>query len=357
MNENYYGSMPIQDDFTLPLEMVERIEVVRGPSSALYGTGAMFGVINVITSKGRTLDGGQLSVEGGSFGRKTTSMTYGREYENGWDLGLALTWGETDGEDHYFPEFDDPSTNNGIAADLDHSRNAGGLFTLSKDKFKLQLQHGSRTKAIPTASFETEFNQYSESVDEWSHLELGYEFELGAKVSVQVRGYWDDFHYDGVYPYEGPFVEFNDGNFWGVESRLNWDSSERNRLTAGVEYQDHYRVRLETFDDGEPDFLGNVPFELVSLFAQDTLQVTKKLALTVGGRLDDYSDVGSDFSPRAALVFHPGERTTLKALYGQAFRRPNHYESYYQSPTAKPNPSLSPEDIATTEIVWEQRAQ
>ncbi|MEW6750361.1 MAG: TonB-dependent receptor [Candidatus Latescibacterota bacterium] len=82
------------------------------------------------------------------------------------------------------------------------------------------------------------------------------------------------------------------------------------------------------------------------------------LGLTFGLRYDWYSTIGSSLTPRAALVYHLGSSSTLKALYGQAFRAPNVYELFYGDPgdgsTQKPNPALEAETARTLELVWEQ---
>lgn len=81
INENVYESTPVGTDLSLDLNSVQRIEVVFGPGSALYGTGAMFAVVNVITKKGDEIDGFHLSAETGSFGRLRTSLSLGKRFD------------------------------------------------------------------------------------------------------------------------------------------------------------------------------------------------------------------------------------------------------------------------------------
>ncbi len=126
LNEGTYGSAPLDKDFGLDLDMVERIEVVRGPGSVLYGTGAMFAVVNVITKSAPTNDGLTILGDGGSFGYARSSFTFVRAYS---DLKIFATGELTqvDGQDLYFKEFDSPATKNGIAHQRDWSNSQGGM--------------------------------------------------------------------------------------------------------------------------------------------------------------------------------------------------------------------------------------
>jgi outer membrane receptor for ferrienterochelin and colicins len=76
--------------------------------------------------------------------------------------------------------------------------------------------------------------------------------------------------------------------------------------------------------------------------------------LNLGLRYDHYSTFGTTTNPRAALIYSPWEGTSIKFLYGQSFRAPNLFELYYAAPGNEANPSLSPETVRTTELVWEQ---
>ena len=83
LNENVYGSSPVGTDLGLDLGAVERIEIVKGPGSALYGAGAMFAVVNLVLKKGRGIDGARVSAEAGSPGLIRGAVTAGREFGNG----------------------------------------------------------------------------------------------------------------------------------------------------------------------------------------------------------------------------------------------------------------------------------
>ena len=115
LNENIYFMAPIGTDFPIDLDLIDRVEVIQGPSSSLYGAGAFFGVINVFTRKGLDVKNVEVSGAAGSFETYKGRMSYG--YNNKpkqADLLLSGSYMESQGQRNlYFKEFDDPATNNG----------------------------------------------------------------------------------------------------------------------------------------------------------------------------------------------------------------------------------------------------
>ena len=116
INDNIYDSAPVGSEFPIDIDLIERVEVIRGPSSALYGNSAFFGVINVVTKKPGKNIGSEVSGEAGSFDRYKTRFSFGDEFKNGASLLVSGSYFDRQGEKSlYYPEFDDPITNSGIA--------------------------------------------------------------------------------------------------------------------------------------------------------------------------------------------------------------------------------------------------
>jgi len=170
------------------------------------------------------------------------------------------------------------------------------------------------------------------------------------------RGYYDHYVYKGTYyPYENLYRDRNASDWVGSELQLRWDPRPNSRLTFGAEYQEHWRAEYLGRDGDAIDFNLDLPYSILSFYLQDENQLTQNLALTFGIRWDDYSTVGSVSAPRVALVYHPRQSSTLKLLYGEAFRAPSLWESKTDVNLYKSNPALMPERIKTREAVWEQR--
>lgn len=357
LNEGFYGSAPIGTDLPLDLGTLERIEIVRGPGSAVHGSGAMFAVVNLVTRSGAAADAVELEVEGGSFGRGLAAVRLGKELAGGLDLTLSGLWTQLDGEDLAFREYADPPLADGRADGLDWTRAKSGLAVVEFRGLRIEAFTSKRSKGIPTGAFGIDFgDRRAKTADQWSFLDLSRSFRLTPSSRLRLRAYFDDYHYEGSYPYDGGlFLDENQGERWGVESQWVWDASPANRVVAGVEYRDNTRASYFAADDFAVSFDRDIPFREGSIYVEDAYQLTRDLALTVGVRHDDYSDAGGSTTPRLALVHHPTAASTLKGLYGEAFRRPNHYEIYYEQLDVRANPDLEPEEIRTVELLWEQQ--
>ncbi|HEY6555364.1 MAG TPA: TonB-dependent receptor, partial [Vicinamibacteria bacterium] len=146
------------------------------------------------------------------------------------------------------------------------------------------------------------------------------------------------------------------GQWYGLEASAVRSVSGRHLVTAGVEFQDNFSQRQLNFDV-EPRIVhhdSRSSSERLALFVQDEITVSKRLTLHVGLRQDWNSNFGYETSPRLALIYGAGQPTTLKLLYGRAFRAPNEFELHYTNPVFKANQELGPETIHTTEMVLER---
>jgi hypothetical protein len=272
INESVYGSAPNGSDLTLDMRTIDRIEIIRGPGAALYGTGAMLAVVNIITRTGESADGIQVSAETGSFGRLNGAARYGRRFAGGLDLSIAGTWSDVDGQNLFFEEYDDPQTNDGVAAELDWEKSYGVLTTAAYRGLTFQSFFSSRRKGIPTGSFGTAFNDdRSETLDEYSFIELKSESPIGFDKSITLRGQYNFYNYEGDYPYDLEdyntlYSETSDERGLGVDGQFRWDYEASNRLIVGVEYLDHLRADYRSKDQFEGLFSGDFPFHTFSVY-------------------------------------------------------------------------------------------
>ena len=100
--------------------MFERVEIIRGPASSLYGDSAFFAVVNVITRSGASLNGAAVTLEVGTLGARLARASAGHRLANGVDVAVSGTYEQSTGVGRlYFPVFDTPATNNGVAEGLD----------------------------------------------------------------------------------------------------------------------------------------------------------------------------------------------------------------------------------------------
>ncbi len=366
LNDNVYDSAAIGTDFILDVDLIDRVEVIRGPSSSLYGTSAFFGVINVITKRGRDFQSAEVAASFGSFDTKQGRATYGNKFANGAEVLLSGTYTDSDGDDHlYFPEFDDPATNHGVAEDADDDEFASLFAKLSLWDLSFEGAYVSREKRIPTASYETVFNdRRSYTEDDQLHLNLRYEHSFTNQFALTGDLYYNRYDYDGDYVYDyseddEPYIVINkddaQGRWWGGELQFTINAFEKHRLIFGGEYQDNLRQDQGNYDE-EVYLDDKRDSSNWGVYVQDEYALFDNLIINAGVRHDHHESFGGTTNPRLALIYSPFAKSTLKLLYGSAFRAPNVYELYYHDGfnTQKPALNLDPETITTTELLLEQ---
>ena len=365
LNDNVYDEAMVGTEFPINIDLIQRVEVLRGPVSSLYGSNALFAVINIITKRGRDINGLELSADAASFNTYSGAMTYGRKLKELEFLISGTFYGSRGHNSLFFSEFNTPETNYGIARHADDDQVGSALATISFRDFTLQAVYGTREKGIPTAPYGTIFNNPgTRTTDSHSYIDLRYQHTFGNSWDVLARTFYDRVTYQGTYIYPSPIdpsqidsnLDFADGKWWGAELQVTKTILRQNRVTAGGEYRDNLRQNQTNYDrnpyvlylaDKRQSFVG-------ALYVQDELTITKSLALNAGFRYDYYSALDASTDPRVALIYRPGRQSAFKFIYGMAFRVPNVYELYYSATPNLPNPALDPERIHSTEFVWEQ---
>jgi outer membrane receptor for ferrienterochelin and colicins len=363
INNNVLGQAMLGNEFLVDVDMIERVEIVLGPSSSLYGANAFFAVINVITRNAQQVKDWELSFQTGSFGTYEGRATYGHQF-SGLGVLLSGTFYDSQGQTLFFPQFDTPANHNGITSGTDYESYKHILATLTFHGFTLQGLFSTRDKGVPTAYFGGVFNDPGDyNVDSHQYIDLGYQHLIG-KWQLDAHTSYDQARLQGPVP-EAPLAAGDPivlntfsfcGNWWTGEARLSRDLGERNHLTFGSEVRDNLRQDQGDLLNPPNVFASDLNTSLIAAFyAQDELAITSHLTFNAGLRYDHYSTFGGTTNPRLALIYHPAQKTALKLLYGKAFSAPDAYEitpdfgTFYDD-----NLKLQPEHIQSLEARVEQ---
>jgi outer membrane receptor for ferrienterochelin and colicins len=351
LNETVYDLAYFGNEFPLSVDLIERVEVVRGPGSSLYGTSAFFAVINVITKKAAGIPSLRASVSGGSLKTGAVDASYGRETSQGTEFVVGGSAYGTQGNTIF------PVAGLGIAHDMDTESAWTAFGSVSRGPWSLTGLRSSRDKRIPTGAFGIRLDdRRSQTNDTRTYVDLVYDGQI-RETGFTWRTAYDYAGYDGTYVYPD-----EDGGLLEDASRADWWSSDvmftrrvkqRHFLTGGGEYRNNFRQDQIAAYTYAPSVDIQKSSQVGAIFAQDEITVAKRLSVTAGIRQDWHSASEGSTNVRLAAIIKPIAEASLKVLYGTAFRAPNPYELYYF-----PNPDgLSPERITTTEVIWEQYAQ
>lgn len=368
LNEPIFDSAFNMTDFILDVDVIERVEIIRGPGSSLYGDNAFFAVINVITRKAADVKGLEVSGAGGSFESFKERVTFGHVFSSGLEVFMTGSLLQSEGNRRlYYKEFNQPENNYGTAEDLDGDHSLSGLTTVSYKEFTLQAAYVRRVKDIPTASYGVAFDDpRSHSLDERGYVNLSYAHEFDGGWNLKTNVYFDSYRYSEDYPNDianpGDPRDIvvnrdqDDAKWWGAQLQLTRRFFSSHLVTLGADYRDDFRLSQRNFDVQPATTYLNVTngFANYGVFLQDEWSVVKHFMLNAGVRYDYFTTVGGTVNPRAALIYSPTDKTTLKFIYGQAFRAPNAYEFFYAAPTQERNPGLKPEHIQSYELELEQ---
>ena len=371
MNDAIFDSSSMDTDFILDLDLIERIEVIRGPNSTLYGNDAIFGIINVVTRKGRDVHGAEVSGAYGSFDTYTGRVTYGNRFTNGVELLLSGTYYDSQGNSElYYPEFS--SVNKGHSVHMDDGHAPSVFASLSWKELSLEAGYVDRFKREPTAQFSSPdaliaFNDPRfRTTDERAYADLKFQHTFENDWVMEARAYYDHYRYDGWYPYiyaEDNPMAFTTVNYdlqqsesVGGELQLSRRFWDKHWLTIGTEGRYDYQLKLCNEDiQPQSTYLDvNQSGYFAGVYIQDEFQVLNNLKLDAGARYDYFGNAGGTVNPRAALIYHPWKSSAFKLLYGQAYQAPNAYASYYNWPVPANTPRLNPETIRTYELEYEQ---
>jgi len=349
VNNNLTDGAFVDTAFLLDLDLVDRVEVIRGPSAVLYGNNAFFGVINVITRKGAQLNGFEVAGGYGEFDSYKARVSYGKLFTNGVQMLLSGTYYNSGGNTKlFYKEFDTPAQNHGIAQNMDGDVYANFFGSLDYQDFSLEGALNHREKVNPTGQFGTSFDDSRlRTTDEQGYAALKYEHSFQDDFDVTGRLYYDTYYHEIGYPFVPHtfFLEQDTGEWWGTEVQVNKRVWDKHEFTLGAEYRDDFKQQSAT--TGQATVVRDRQSH--GVYFQSDIELLKSLHFDGGIRYDQYGNFDPAFDPRLALIYNPWDGSTFKAIYGTAFRAPNFTE--LSDPRFQ---DIRPEKITSYELDYDQ---
>lgn len=355
VNNNIYDSAGLGYTGLIDPSLIERVEYVSGPGSTIYGNNAFFGIINIVSKHGHSINGLQVTGEVASYRSHEAKLTYGKRLDNGAEMLLSVSGFTSPGQTLFFPDtVSRLPGSDGIARGLDGQHNQRLFGKLEWDGWFAELAYSSRKKNIPTAPYYTDFNAPYHYEDTSIELSLKHERQLSDSINMSLRGYYGNYEYRGLETYGTPWNEKSAGQWWGFNAQFIGTWFQNQRILFGTEYRDDFKQEI-----ANPLTHLDAHEKTLSLYVQDEITLMPELMGNIGVRYDGNDDISghisSNISPRLALIYKPLDTTTLKLSWSTAFRRANPFEKYYTDGSLMPNTAIKPERMEATELVLEHR--
>jgi iron complex outermembrane receptor protein len=346
INNDLNDSAPVDTSFILDVDLIDRVEIIRGPGSVLYGNNAFFAVINVITRTGKQVNGVEGSGAYGSYNAGSGRATVGGSFTNGLQFLLSGSINNNDGPGNLnFPP-------DGTAHNMDRDSFGSFFGSVNYSDFTLEGGYIDRYKVNPTAQYGTTFDNALLHTEDWrSYATLKFDHNLPDDWEVLGDVYYDrsDFQIGQPYFPNTVLAEQETGEWAGTELQVNKKILDKHVVSFGAEYRDDFEQKAWLYEDGSLTEVIDGHRQNYGIFGQGDFAVLDNLHFNAGVRYDQYGDFTPSWSPRAAVIYNPWEPTTFKFIYGTAFRDPDFTEE------SRPDfGGIRPEKISSYDLVCEQ---
>lgn len=319
MNERSYYNIPFGNHF--PVDQIYRVEIIRGPGSAIYGGNAELGVINIITKSGKSTDGVEIAATYGqmqkAMGRSNINLNAGTIVKN-WDISAHGFFGLSNRSDQVFYEYIDDKGNILDLSDDGSSEIKTSQFNFEASNKDLVIRFIYDDYKTDYWYYDYDLLQYYKAVNEFRTLnsEVQYTLRVNEKLNFIPKV---SYGYNRPYYEEGYWRNYTINTFAG-SLIMNYQASEKLNLMAGIESTNDFAncendtAYFYSSGDGSNELINQ------AFFGEGTIRLNK-INLTAGLRAEHSSAYGWASAPRIGITgifnkFH------FKALFSGSFRTP-----------------------------------
>lgn len=332
VNEEYLGDVDLR---LLPTDNIERIEIVRGPASALYGSNAVGGVINIITKSRTDKEIASLNTTVGSFNTYRTALSHGMQLK---DMDYLVTAGELN-TDGYLANSDGTPKNwqaqdTSLKTNWKLADNSSLMFSAGNSDGKAREENFIRGIAV-------------------NYLNLVYRnsWSIAGKADFTARLYRNGLDQElewKAFPFTGRYDQFSTG----IQLQQSLRPVNKHLVTFGID------AKKEDVLVREANGVIDEAINSQAIYVQDEMTFggagSRAIIGTVGLRYDRHEEFGGEVSPRIGAVYHLNDRTALHLAVGKAYRAPSVSDMFlpttpYGPVTFEGNPNLKPETLWSIE--------
>ncbi|MFH1319759.1 MAG: TonB-dependent receptor [Bacteroidota bacterium] len=300
----------------IPVEMVERIEVVKGPASALYGSDAIGGVVNIITELVPEKPLFTSSIGAGSYDTYLGSVTYGQPIGK---FGFLANFNRKDAKRGRYGKSEDDFT---------------GQYALTKFQYKVS------PKATLNLGVNYDDIKWEYATEKKARISPSFEINLPSESAFKIKSYYYNLDFDLFSP--GYTRRFGDITLMQAETQYTKPLGKKNVATTGIEYigtDINMDVSIDTY-------FVNKKTDLLSFYLQDEITL-RPFNFVLGGRVDNHSVYGTEYNPKISAMWNISDSTRLRLSAGKAFKSPTIRQLYvffkHGNWWNEPNENLEPE--------------
>jgi len=338
----YYTGTSSGTEYQIFLENVERIEIIAGPGSALYGANAFAGVINIITKTPEQIDGIQIGDERSSFNGERYHLLAGKQLGD-WSASLFAQYFHDDGQEFFIPadqhgkegyiqdkqmraiDLDLQADYKDLSVELRYLHRNPHIFfydMVIQPSSDENLRVETETISLRGAYQRSFFDGKGKLKVHTEYKRTMLEAQLAIDYPLQV---YDKIPTDDVAGEVSFMYSFLDRHTATIGVRLGreqlFDSTEKINFDPETE---NYLGTMFEVPSNNPDSDRTI----FSAYAEDVWKLSDHMRLTIGGRLDNYTQFGTTVNPRFTFVYTPLPSFSMKLIYGSAFRAPTAIEAY-----------------------------
>jgi len=372
----------------LPVSIIERVEIIRGPGSVLYGADAITGVVNIITKTAKNIENSEIGMRVGSFNTQTAWFQHNEQWNN-FHIGLTADFSKTEGHDPFILADAQTSRDPANSTAPDNAnygwKNNDLRFSLTNKHWKLLANYMKHSDLEIGMTGGGNLDPDTKTNDERYELDLLYNNQnFNKNWGVDTKLHYQDLNYSSGNGFQEspPTATAPDGlinHMRSAERKIVIEvnglysgiSNHNIRIGSGYSWEDLYSVEQEVnfgtgpdgaqlvtggslvdISDTEYTFAPERTRTIQYLTIQDQWKFTDNWELTSGVRYDHYSDFGDTVNPRISLLWDTTSELTTRLMYGEAFRAPSFQELFSDSGRALSNSNLEPEKSKNLELAF-----
>ncbi len=360
INDNLEDMATLGFDFPLDLSVIDHVEVLRGTGASLYGNNAELAIVNVLTRRSEVRPAFHVSSEADSFLGRAVEVR--GSFRSGTLSGMVegSIYRENGPQSIDLPGIPSLNAAPQTAVDEDGDRTDHLYGSISRGGLRIEGMFGRRDKLIPGAPETAGSNGPvdRESTDRGT-VDASYSRDFGPRTQWDLRSYYDFFQIRSDLPSAntqsgGQDYEITTGkaSWLGFETVLSRHVG-KHRLVAGAQGEDD--LNLSQSRAGIPGKL-QLQEWMAAVFAEAELNFGPHLTVSLGGREDMSRLDPSAFSPRVAVMYFPGQKTSVKYIFGRAYRTPDPNSRFCPANSCSSTaPSLEPEHTRSDVLTFEEK--